>query len=684
MPKLWINDTAGGHRNTVKAVFDAFKPAGWTTVEHALLPWASFDNTPSVLLSYAQANAVDLVVVPYGAASDYAAWDLLVQNGIGVVVPHYSNDAFQWNTPTRLHSAVLIGGGVSNNIRSFGPAMEFFAEATNLTGDNRTLTSFTSPYIAAALAHLLDAGLNYWEARLSLRDGRAHTFQNGFGKVTLPVSPQPITDIGAPTAVRISVNRNNLARMRWVSFRQPGFEATRIEKENGQLVYEGSGDSAEWQIDQPNGDFRLIWKTRVNGQYSTPRLYGTGGLGDASALQFRAQQTSQLEYTGLYNSGLTTAPDKVSEFNSYSLYSLSWNYSRGDVFQVEAATDQNFSNAISFNALDPGWNFTTLGSENPPLVMQPNVTYYVRVRATNAFGTGAWSDTVVMFGGLITGYIVPEPPPVILPSGTLSLSQTTLEHPGGQVVLSWTSADTVTASLSGIGAVGPSGSQSVSITETTTFTLTLTNANGSTSYTATVTVLPAPPPPPPPAPSGTFTTSPMQVPYPSGSVMLSWSSSGATSATLNGEPVGISGSQVVSISQNTVFTLVLAGLGGQTVLVADVSVAAPGFTDNIFDRLKFSTFDVVARTLGYDLYWNGQYARVLLRRPTEQEALGNINFDPRMSVFEFKEADLPGLFQAVREHEVETVQINNRTYIVRDIQAIFDGETYLAQIVEQV
>lgn len=680
MPKLWINDVAGGHRNTVKAVFDAFKPNNWTTIENAILPWVGLTNTPDVILAYAVANDVDLVVVPYGGASDYEAWDTLVNAGIGVIVPHFSNDAIQMLVPRRLHSAVLVGGGVTENIRSFGPALEFFAEATNLSGDSRTLTSFTGPYIAAAIAHLMNAGLNYWDARLSLRAGRLHTFENGFGKVTLPVAPNVVTEIGSPAAMLYTVNRNNLARLRWSSFRQAGFEATRIERESGELVYEGAADSFDWQIDQPNGTIRLLWKTRVNGVYSTPRLFNNNALGDVTEIQFRESYSSHFEYTGVYNGGLTTAPDKITGFNSYDAYSIFWNYSRSDEFEVQAGTSSEFVGSVSFQIDVTFWRFTAIYTNNPPLVMQPGVTYYVRVRGINAFGVGEWSDTVVMANGIITGYIVPEPPPIPLPTGTLSADLTTVGHTGGSIILSWSSTGADTATLFGFGSVPVSGNQTVTVTETTTFLLSLTNAGGTTELELQVVVLPAPPPPPP---SGHITATPTVVPFPMGDVQVQWSSVNAIVAELNGEQVPLDGNDVFTVEANTTFELTLIGDGGQVTIVSSVEREEPPACANPFDAMKLSAFDIVAGTFGYCAYWNGYQCKALLSEPTQAEMLNGIDYNPRMSMMEYRTGQLPGLFEVVRDHGSAVIYINARRFVVRQISAVQDGDVYRAQIIEE-
>lgn len=85
--------------------------------------------------------------------------------------------------------------------------------------------------------------------------------------------------------------------------------------------------------------------------------------------------------------------------------------------------------------------------------------------------------------------INPEDPVSGAPVGQFMADLDTLPVGGGNVTLSWTSTNALSASIDqGIGSVALNGSRTVSINQTTTFTLTLTNAVGSQSYTKTVAV----------------------------------------------------------------------------------------------------------------------------------------------------------------------------------------------------
>ena len=99
----------------------------------------------------------------------------------------------------------------------------------------------------------------------------------------------------------------------------------------------------------------------------------------------------------------------------------------------------------------------------------------------------------------------PPPPPPPPPSPTASIAVTPNSIQAGQSAsLTWQTSNATDASIDGIGAVQPNGSQSVSPTDSTTYHLTAKGSGGTQEATARLTVTPAPaPPPPPPTPSVT-------------------------------------------------------------------------------------------------------------------------------------------------------------------------------------
>ncbi|HUI63349.1 MAG TPA: glycoside hydrolase family 140 protein [Bacteroidota bacterium] len=158
------------------------------------------------------------------------------------------------------------------------------------------------------------------------------------------------------------------------------------------------------------------------------------------------------------------------------------------------------------------------------------------------------------------------------PTGTLSVSPSSLPYGGGQAVLKWTSQNATADTLNqGIGAVAPSDSLIVHDTVTTTYTLSLTGAGGTQSYSATVTVAP------PPKPTGTFSANPSALPIGGGQTKLVWTSLNATSASIspNVGAVGLNDSTVLTLGTSTTYTLTLNGPGGTQQYTTTVTVAVP-------------------------------------------------------------------------------------------------------------
>jgi hypothetical protein len=126
---------------------------------------------------------------------------------------------------------------------------------------------------------------------------------------------------------------------------------------------------------------------------------------------------------------------------------------------------------------------------------------------------------------------------------------------GNSSTLTWSSTNAVSATLNG-SAVAVNGSQSLTPSSTTTYTFVATAADKSTATsTATVTVVPAP--------TASISASPTSISS-GGSSTLTWSSTNAVSATLNGAAVAVNGSQSVSPTTTTTYTVVATGSTGKT------------------------------------------------------------------------------------------------------------------------
>lgn len=86
--------------------------------------------------------------------------------------------------------------------------------------------------------------------------------------------------------------------------------------------------------------------------------------------------------------------------------------------------------------------------------------------------------------------VPPSPPAPTAPTATLAATPSDIEQ-GQSTTLTWNTANANSVTISGIGTVQGSGSQSVTPDSSTTYTLTATGAGGTQEATARVTVNPA-------------------------------------------------------------------------------------------------------------------------------------------------------------------------------------------------
>ncbi len=176
------------------------------------------------------------------------------------------------------------------------------------------------------------------------------------------------------------------------------------------------------------------------------------------------------------------------------------------------------------------------------LAVAPSQTTTYTAIATNSVLTASASATVTVTYPLPTVKISAAP---------------TIISPGGTATLTWTSTGATAASMdNGIGSVPVNGSRAVTPAKTTTYKITVTGLGGSASASAAVTIKY-------PAPTVTFTTAPDAIP-PGGSATLTWTTTNATSASIdNGVgTVAINGSKVVSPKIATTYTITVTGQGG--------------------------------------------------------------------------------------------------------------------------
>ncbi len=154
----------------------------------------------------------------------------------------------------------------------------------------------------------------------------------------------------------------------------------------------------------------------------------------------------------------------------------------------------------------------------------------------------------------------------VAPTATLAASPTTIA-PGKSATLSWTTAYASTVMINnGIGVVAASGSMAVSPSSTTEYTLTATSVNGTATSVATVTVKANPP-------TAKLTAAPTSITVGNSST-LTWSTTNATSVSIDNGigTVAASGSTTVSPTTTTTYTLTATGSSGTVTATATVTV----------------------------------------------------------------------------------------------------------------
>jgi hypothetical protein len=170
------------------------------------------------------------------------------------------------------------------------------------------------------------------------------------------------------------------------------------------------------------------------------------------------------------------------------------------------------------------------------------------------------------------------------PTLKLSANHSSIKNPGKKVKITWSAknADSCTASGAWSGTKDTSGKENVFPTVTSTYTLTCTGEGGEVTKSVTVKVKNGGTPTP--EPTLTFTANPTAITS-GGTSDLSWSSTNATSCTASDGWSGAkatSGTQAVTPSATTTYTLTCEGAGGDVTESVTVNVSmSPNPTPSI-------------------------------------------------------------------------------------------------------
>ncbi len=243
---------------------------------------------------------------------------------------------------------------------------------------------------------------------------------------------------------------------------------------------------------------------------------------------------------------LTASKTWVRQFETFT---LTWDSTGADYVTLELLTSDH---------LPPS------GSRNDSLAY----TSTIIAKAYSRGGTASASVMIVVSSG--------NPPTATISANPASILQ------GGSSTLTWnvTGVSTVTIDNS-IGTVAASGSKVVSPAATTTYTVTGIRPEGyQITAQATIEVIPVP------VPTITLIATPDMLP-PNGSSTLTWTSSNATSVTIDNGigSVASNGSTTVSPTQETTYRAIATGPGGTAMAIVTVKMLA-GHLQSIWSGMK--------------------------------------------------------------------------------------------------
>lgn len=151
-------------------------------------------------------------------------------------------------------------------------------------------------------------------------------------------------------------------------------------------------------------------------------------------------------------------------------------------------------------------------------------------------------------------------------------AQPSLIQSGASAVLTWSTSNATSVSISGMGSFAANGSLKVTPAATTTYTATATGAGGMVNASVVVTVTSSAPPPP----TIVFDANPSSIQQGSSS-RLSWMTTSASSVSISGlGSFAANGSTNVTPATTTTYTATAQGAGGTANASTTVTVVAPG------------------------------------------------------------------------------------------------------------
>jgi hypothetical protein len=223
----------------------------------------------SAMVNYAISNHYRMLIAPvtraeadlYGFKSD---WDRAVGAGVLVVTPHNASPSMSRRpqarrlSPPRLSSAITVGSGITNNLRSFGPGLEFFDDPEIPGSTEGSLTSLGAAILVAGkLAQILDAnpGYNLWDARQHLRQGSSYyatgwVEDGGYGRPPQRSAKIEQLDPAPPLEIRAERAADGKSVvLSWENFLQSSFAESVVARGDGRSIYHGKATEYVWRSD---------------------------------------------------------------------------------------------------------------------------------------------------------------------------------------------------------------------------------------------------------------------------------------------------------------------------------------------------------------------------------------------------------------------------------------------------
>jgi hypothetical protein len=239
------------------------------------------NTSPEALFNYLGQHQlgyrIAIVCGPEGNAASF--WGSAVDNGIMPFAPQGDNNPRRRvDDPIGLRTAVGVAGGITYNLSSYGPGVEF----VDYGSVQDYAQSWACQGTAARFAHILESHPNYniWDAREHLRQAASFWTSgwnetNGYGVVSEQASVSHLLPAPPVEFSVIKTRDNHQVNFSWRNFLQAGFAGVVIARKDGRVVYEGSGTNFTWTTDHDGTETFLYWSRNAAGEKSRMESYQT-------------------------------------------------------------------------------------------------------------------------------------------------------------------------------------------------------------------------------------------------------------------------------------------------------------------------------------------------------------------------------------------------------------------------